>query len=70
MRVRAAASGASWRRSRASAPVAASTWVTIAAIRAASTHSSVVRTTAQPRSTERPASATSPRHRAYEAAAR
>ena len=41
-----------------------------AAIRAARTHSSVSRTAAQPRSTDRAASATSPRHRANDADAR
>ncbi len=69
VRWRAAASGGSWRFWRASTAVAASTWATIEAIRATSSHSSVARTAAQPRSTERLASATSPRHSANEAVA-
>ena len=70
VRPRAVASGASRRCSRASTPIAASTRATIAAIRAARTHSSVSRTAAQPRSTDRAASATSPRHSANDADAR
>ena len=69
VRWRADASGGSWRFWRASPALAASTWATIEAIRATSSHSSVARTESQPRSTDRLASATSPRHKANEAVA-
>ena len=54
VRWRAAASGGSWRFWRASPAMAASTWATIEAIRATSSHSSVART-AVPATVDRPA---------------